>query len=300
MEYDVYIDVIFLLNFVMDLFIIRLVNLIMKCHSSIIRSVIAALLGSLLICILYLIPNMGILLYSFIAYIGISSAMVYVAYKPTNFIVFIKDFIGLFAITCLVGGTISFLRYSSGIQKFYNFVVEDKKLKDISLQLFLGLILITYFFLKIVINVVFSPKTVRENLHNVTIKFNEHTIDMVAYLDTGNMLYEPVKKEPVVVVEYSAIKRAIEHQYQLVIEEYFMENALNMELITKKCLYNIKMIPYNSVGKKNGMLIAMKCEKLFINDIDKSYEDVIMALVEAPLSTSGEYKMLLHPQLLNN
>lgn len=98
-----------------------------------------------------------------------------------------------------------------------------------------------------------------------------------ALLDTGNSLVEPISRKPVCIVE----------------EEILAQITLQNSLF-------LRAIPYRSVGCEQGMLYGVEIPQIKIITESTCYiaEQVICAGAPHKLSTKGTYQMILHPALL--
>jgi stage II sporulation protein GA (sporulation sigma-E factor processing peptidase) len=98
---------------------------------------------------------------------------------------------------------------------------------------------------------------------------NSKTVQLRGLVDTGNSLTCPITNKPVSIVE----KRKIE----------------NILSDNDRTLY----IPYNSLGKKSGLLKAYIIEKVLINET--CFENVVIGIYDGKLSS--EYNMIIHPAM---
>lgn len=98
-----------------------------------------------------------------------------------------------------------------------------------------------------------------------------------ALLDTGNSLIEPISRKPVCIVEEEILARIM------------LENTLFL-----------RAIPYRSIGCEQGTLYGVEIPKVKIFTENTCYiaEHVICAGAPHKLSTKGVYRMILHPALL--
>lgn len=98
-----------------------------------------------------------------------------------------------------------------------------------------------------------------------------------ALLDTGNSLIEPISRKPVCIVEEEILARIT------------LENTLFL-----------RAIPYRSIGCEQGTLYGVEIPKIKIFTENACYtaEHVICAGAPHKLSTKGVYRMILHPALL--
>ena len=119
-----------------------------------------------------------------------------------------------------------------------------------------------------------------------------------AIIDTGNFLKEPITKIPVAVVEKDILKG--------VIPEEILNNLSNIiegkEIALGEYLSKIRLIPFMSLGKENGMLIGIKADGLAINTQDDVLfiKNIIIGIYDGNLSKTGKYKALIGLELLEN
>jgi stage II sporulation protein GA (sporulation sigma-E factor processing peptidase) len=118
-----------------------------------------------------------------------------------------------------------------------------------------------------------------------------------ALMDTGNLLKDPISKRPVIICEKGIIEKIVKpHVLEVLIESnmggYNMFDALRDS--------KVRMIPYNAVGNTNGMLVAITIDsvKITYNQNSITLCETLVAVYDKKLSQSGEFQMLLQPDLL--
>ena len=115
-------------------------------------------------------------------------------------------------------------------------------------------------------------------------------------IDTGNFLKEPITNTPVIVVEhtllYDCIPKEILNHIEDILGGDFSEIPDN---IKEKYISKLKVIPFSSLGKQNGMLLGIKPDKVIIKKEDEEKEnvDVIIGIYNKSLTKRGEYRALL-------
>lgn len=112
-----------------------------------------------------------------------------------------------------------------------------------------------------------------KTLYHVCFSYRGKEHELVALLDTGNDLREPISGKAVCVVEESSILCNI-------LEE-------------KEGVY---MIPYHAVGTDAGLIPAVKVHQVKIMDSGGAYhcQEMLLAVYHGRLSAHGKYQMLLH------
>ncbi len=103
-------------------------------------------------------------------------------------------------------------------------------------------------------------------------------MEITAFWDSGNGLYDPLTHRPVCVAEKAVLDR--------------------MGLFARP--EKLRVIPYHSIGKDHGMLYAAELDRMYVKrggqEIEKRH--VLIAASEQKLSAQGGCRMLLHPALL--
>lgn len=121
-----------------------------------------------------------------------------------------------------------------------------------------------------------------ENLKTVWITLEGRTYTVIAITDTGNNLYDKLSGMPVHIVE----------------EDRILTEKQKEQLLEKKP-ERITFVPYSSLGTSNGLLMVLLAEQLMILDNGKKIKlkNQKLGLTKQKLCSSGEWQMLLHPDL---
>lgn len=133
---------------------------------------------------------------------------------------------------------------------------------------------------------------------NIKININSKNIYTKAIIDTGNFLKDPITKIPVVVVEKDILTE--------VVSEKILNNLSNIiegeEVDLGEYLSKIRLIPFMSLGKQNGMLIGIKADGITVNTQEDTMfiENIIIGIYDGTLSKTGKYRALIGLELLEN
>ncbi|MDK2820687.1 MAG: hypothetical protein PWP31_652 [Clostridia bacterium] len=123
-----------------------------------------------------------------------------------------------------------------------------------------------------------------------------------ALVDTGNSLRDPLSQKPVIIVEYSALKEILPSE---IIKEYTNDepdlNSLVNSLTTTPWASRLHLIPYQSLGQSQGLLLGLRPDEVVVvtNERMIKVNEVIVGLYKKRLSPEGNYRALLHPDLLD-
>lgn len=147
-----------------------------------------------------------------------------------------------------------------------------------------------------------KSKILRKNtIYEIQIKINEKEIKTTAILDTGNMLKDPITGNPVIIVEKEELKKIIPEEILENIDSILGGEINKIESkIENKFLSKLKIIPYSSLGKENGILLGIKSDEVYIINEDKKYkkENIIIGIYNRKLTKKGEYKALIGMDLI--
>lgn len=155
----------------------------------------------------------------------------------------------------------------------------------------LGFIIITLAFKLI------KGKITRKDMHcELQIKIEDKAINLKAIIDTGNFLREPITKTPVIVVEKEALKGSLPDELLNNLTEII--NGKDIKI--GEYLSKIRIIPFSSLGKENGLLIGIKADSVYINQNEENItiKNVIVGIYDGILSKSNKYSALVGLGLL--
>mgnify|MGYP005755611253 CR=1 FL=1 len=296
MQIEVYVDILFLINFIMVYFIFFIVNKLIKSKISLKRLAFSSFFATLLyILTIIFIPFSNILSIFIVSFIFIISIII--GFKPKTIKYFFKIFL-LVNITsfCIGGGSIALFYYinlNSVLNNLLDFTIQHFPLKILIISIISAYIIIKLFlswYKKIFIK--------KQSFYNITLYKNNTNVSLNALLDTGNNLKEPITKKPVIIAEFIAIKPILPEKLKIIFYEK-QEDDLN-KLLTLDNTADIRFIPFKSIGKKSGLLIGIKIDKLEIHTENKIIlKDAIVAISNFNLSNDNFYNALLNPELLN-
>ena len=120
-------------------------------------------------------------------------------------------------------------------------------------------------------------------------------------LDTGNLLKEPISGMPVIVVEHTKLYDIIPKEILNNLDKILGGDLESIpEEIKEKYLTKLKVIPYSSLGKQNGMILGIKADKIKIIKEDENIikNNVIIGIYNKSLTKRGEYNGLVGIELL--
>lgn len=195
----IYLDIIFIINFVLDFLLLITVSIILKRNIKIYRLILGALFGALTIFLLF-INISSITLFLFKVIVSIIMCLISFSYKDIKYT--FNNIIYLYLVSIVLGGFLYFVNNSVSYKKVGLIFVNN----GFSINLIL-LIFLTPIILYLYIEQTKKLKDNYLNSYNVDITFlDDKTIHITGFLDTGNNLYDPYKKRPILVINKDLIK----------------------------------------------------------------------------------------------
>lgn len=224
----------------------------------------------------------------------LSIVMIYVSFKPKNMKEFLRQITFFYLTSFVFGGAALGVIYMVNAGKISiqnGIIIGNYTLKTI----FMGIILA---FIIIVVSFKFIKTKISKNdlFCNITIKINKKSVKTKAMVDTGNLLKEPITNIPVVVVEHKILYNVVPTEILENIENILGGDFSNIsENVKNEYMSKLKVIPFSSLGRQNGMLLGLKADALEIEESDgsKIVDRIIIGIYNKKLSKKGEYGALL-------
>ena len=288
----IYIDVVFLENLVMNSIILIASGIILKKKMKWIRILLASSLGAIYTIIGY-ISTLEI--YSnLLLKIILSILIIYIAFNPQTVKQMWKDIL-IFYLTSFVFGGVAFaLIYVVKPQDILmknGLFLGTYPLKTVLLAAIVAFIIIIAAFA--IVKTKFSKK---DMFCDVKIELNNKKIETKAMIDTGNLLKEPITNTPVIVLEHTLLYECIPREILDNLEKILGGDLTKIpDDIRNEYIPRLKLIPFASLGKQNGMLVGIKADSLKIihDDQEKENKNVIIGIYNKSLTKRGEYRALI-------
>lgn len=301
---DVYLDVAFLINFIMDFFILWAASKLGRLPTSFKRLSLGAIIGALYAIMIYF-PELDFSSTIFLKFFC-SFLMVVAAFKFKSIKWFIKSTAYFYLVSFIMGGAVLgsmylFKNEPRAIETWNGIVVNQFDFRAGWLVVGLAVAVLIG---------AWSASIIRKNLHqgvwlvDVQVEIMGVLINTEALVDTGNQLNDPLSKDPVMVIEYEELLS--------ILPQNLINMLKNKKIPSIDVLINtfegdewttrIRLIPFASLGNQQGMLIGIRPDLVTIKDGSKIYKTsrVVIAIYHRRLSPQGSYHALVHTDMLNN
>ena len=260
MYYELYIDVFFLENLMMDSLILLAVNRILKCSRAYGRIFAGALLGSAMACLAVLIPFPPAVR-MFLVHGVTSSVMIAAGLKIRSGIQFVKAYLLLYLAAFAAGGVLQMVRpyvrwtsllYAAAAAFYFLFAWIWKRVPALFRR--------------------------KEQICEVLVFKAGNRYGLKALCDTGNVLADPLTGDPVCILDPGAA----EHIFGL-----------------SGGLERFRYIPYRCVGGESVMKIFRAEQMCILAEEEIWIQSPLLGVGETVLSEKGEYQMILNPDVLH-
>lgn len=129
----------------------------------------------------------------------------------------------------------------------------------------------------------------------------ETKISCMGLLDTGNQLYEPITRIPVVIMEVDLFREILPEQlYHVIKEQKDVSSDLSFMQVDELWLGRIRIIPYRSVSRGMDLLIALRPDVVMVRMPEGTFETkrILIGLNALQLSSEGDYRAIIHPDIV--
>lgn len=297
----VYVDIIWLLNWLFDCLLLYWTSIILKRRVPFWRILVGGLIGSIIILLAFT---------SYAAWVDdiymkflFSIFMVLTVFGFNRLKLFFKALGTLYFTTFLSGGILLGLHY------FFSFQVANMATSTQQGMNRFGDPMSWFFVIvgfplawqysKRTLNGMEMTKLHYEQLVTVRLQIGDFKAEYKGLIDSGNQLYDPISKSPVMIVSILGKETEIPIDMLNLIDnpnKFFEQDVLAENTWADR----IRVIPYKVIGQNHQLLTAIKPDVLHIQHDDKVYH-VTQALISftlQQLSAENTYQCIVHPKML--
>ncbi|MGN1204996.1 MAG: sigma-E processing peptidase SpoIIGA [Lachnospiraceae bacterium] len=262
MQYEVYIDSLFLLNFAMNLYLMILVNESLHGAATKKRLVAGAAIGGAGYCLMFFLPVSIVPVRVLFGAVIVNAVMLLFTFRAKNIRFFLKLLEKAYLYAFIYGGF--FLALLHLVPQFAQHMLTVGGV--LLLGGFLFLILLGKLHKRRGDDAVFVQIGIRDKKERIRY--------LTGLVDTGNTLREPISKQPVCIME-----------------------TKDFQKLFPEGLAGGRVIPFRSIGCATGILWGYPLPELRIEVLGKQHvcRDVYIGVSENKISAQGKYQMLVHP-----
>lgn len=305
----IYLDVILLLNFAIDALLLYFTAYFRKERLVWWRLLLAAAFGSTYVAFFFF-PAFASM-YQWMVKLLFSVLMLWIAFGFRRILSFFQTLCIFYFVAFVFGGGVFALEYlSAGQSEIINGILVTHNdgfgvgTKPTLLVLILGFVAV-FFLSRRSYQAIQEPRRMEQFLAEVVVKLADEHILCRGLIDTGNQLYEPFSRTPVMLME----SRLFAHLLPITFVEYLAQAQDKMGQIDQvfgelppEWQTRLRLIPYRSVSRGMDFLVAIKPDQLSVLQNGQTYETekVLIGLNPIALSVDDKYQAIVHPALLQN
>lgn len=302
-DYIIYLDIVFGINFLMDYAILWATAKLGQLETSFKKLALAALVGSFYSLAVFL-PEVHWLFFYWIKFI-FSLAMIFLAFGFLSLAKAIKAvgyfYLVAFSAAGAMFGAVYFFDNTPGAYAVMSgALVTFNRIGGSWLIWALGVLALLGRY-----GAGYLKRSILAAYSNIPIvvRIKNHTIPVKALIDTGNRLKDPLTNKPVMIVEYGVLKNVLPLSIQTVLErgEELDFARILQSLENSWWAKRIQLIPYQSIGITNGLMLAFRPDTVYVKMDEKliKVQDVVIGISQRTLTQSGNYRALLHVEMLH-
>ncbi|MDM5297836.1 sigma-E processing peptidase SpoIIGA [Bacillus pumilus] len=299
----IYLDVIWLLNFCFDLLLLLLTAFILKRQVKKRRYMLGALIGSSIV--LFLFTPIAMFVSHPLGKLLFSVLIVLATFGFQRFRSFFQNLFAFYFVTFLMGGGMigvhSFLQTNTVIQDGLLISQHNGFGDPISWLFVLTGFPAMWLFSKKRLGEVGAKKRRFDEQVLVELYINGETIRLKGLVDSGNQLYDPMTKTPVMIVQLDQLTSICGESFVEMMKQHHPVEVMQKLDDCFPLLDRLRLVPYRAVGHDHGFLLCLKPDTVVIYSkthmIQPSKCFVGMSL--SGLSADQEFQSIIHPDLLD-
>ncbi|XJZ28417.1 sigma-E processing peptidase SpoIIGA [Bacillota bacterium Lsc_1132] len=297
----VYLDVIWLLNFLFDSLLLYLTAIILKRNIRIWRLLAGGFIGSLII-LLAFTPAAPISSHP-VSKLLFSVFMVLTVFKYQRWRFFIKGLFTLYFSTFLLGGILIGVHYFIQFNSELTVKVLVSNVQGFGdpvswLFVLLGFP-VAWYFSKAKVESIEMTKIQFEQIVEVILTIDQEQLLFKGLIDSGNQLYDPITKMPVMFVSVKNIESPLPEPIMKVAVEGESILMDNVE-IPNEWQNRLRIVPCRVVGQEHQLIVAIKPDAIKIVKDDEVYfyDKGLVSFTMQELSADGAFQCIVHPKML--
>ena len=248
MKMKVYVDIVFIVNYIYDFIVLLSTSCILKRNVRFYRIILGSLFGtSTIILLFFSFSTISLLIFKIV--VSIFIVLISFGFKDIRY--FFKNLYYFYLVSIILGGFVYFVNnqfsYNEGLIFFNSY----------KYNLLLGIIMSILLIRSYVKNI----KNLKDNYNkyiSAIIYFNDYCLEVNAFVDTGNKLKDPYSFKPIILVDKKIIKS--EERYL-----YVPFKTCNNEGLLK-CI-KAKKIYIDGIGYKKNLLVGLT-DSINIDGVD--------------------------------
>lgn len=297
----VYLDVIWLLNFLFDSLLLYLTAIFLKRSIVIWRLLAGGLIGSVII-LLAFTPVASITNHP-ASKLLFSVLMVWTVFGYQRLRFFLKGLFTFYFATFLLGGILIgvhyFIQFDSEITT--NVLVANVRGFGDPISWLFVLIgfPLAWHFSKAKIEGMEMTKIQFDQIVHVQLTLGQEQFSFKGLVDSGNQLYDPLSKMPVMFVSLKNCHDPLPEEVRRIAVEG-ESIVMGNEEFPIEYQNRLRIVPYQVVGQEHRLIVALKMDEIAIEKDNEVYfyDKGLVSFTMQELSADGAFQCIVHPKML--
>jgi stage II sporulation protein GA (sporulation sigma-E factor processing peptidase) len=310
----VYVDIVFLTNFVLDFAMLLAAAKVRSIRPVLWRIGLSSAIGASYVVLMFL-PSLSVF-YTFVVKCLFSVVMIMTAFSYKSFNRFVGALAAFYAVNAAAAGMIMGLHYMlQSSHDVWNGILFSQTggyhyALGVSLWFVVGAGTIgIYTFRKVHAGAKRQEKKA-EFLAEVRVRIGEAQYCCTGLIDTGNHLYDPLTRTPVMVMEASVWKGALPESWLEAIRSQEADKVVDLlgaddsaaasEAEAFSWGDRIRLVPYRGINGSTRFMLALKPDGVTIVQDERQTDvhKVLIGIDGGTLSADGMYRAIIHPALV--
>lgn len=274
MYYELYLDVLFILNLVMNYFLLRLVNRLLLCSARHRKSILAGSISAGLLCLYLWIGKSEIRYLPFVSFV-VNTGMVKYGCEIKKLKELGKGIVLLYGAAFLMGGFFFWIEKYISLSQGKHFIVVA------------GII---FFLANREIAFYQKERNVQTYEWDFLLCFDGKKVNGKAFVDSGNFLQD--RNTPVNFIAGTTFQELVGEEFSKIDACFFVKE--------KYSRYKPHYLPVAGAGGMKGVVLVMHVDWLQLEnkkEIKKVYFPEVAIAFDSPMF-GKEYQLILHPKLM--
>ncbi|MFF2482894.1 sigma-E processing peptidase SpoIIGA [Paenibacillus sp. NPDC058071] len=303
----VYVDVMFLRELLVDGSLLLTTAWVRHIKASPWRVLGASSIGASYV-VLMLFPQFS-MLFTLLVKIAISLLMLWVAFGFASLQHFARNVAAFYTVNFVAAGAILGIYYllmqgSGEVWRTLSFVSGGMQVElKMGFIYLLAAFCIGLYIYRTVLTQRRERELVQTHLAEVIIEIEDRELRCIGLVDTGNQLYDPLTRTPVMVAEAALWGEDLPDAWlQSIKEEQVDRLVAGIGDESFKWQERLRLVPYRGVNRKSQFMLALKPDCVRIEREGKVYVNhkVFVGLDGGKLAADSAYQAIIHPTLVQN
>ncbi|WP_125657357.1 sigma-E processing peptidase SpoIIGA [Paenibacillus baekrokdamisoli] len=273
------------------------------------RVLLAAFIGSLY-AVLIIFPPLSFM-FTLVIKVLLSIIMLFTAFGFGSIQHFVRHIGAFYGVNFAAAGAVLGFHYllMNGSNELWDTVISVNGSKPIFMLKFTMLFVFSfscvgYYIYRSVMTQRRERDLVRNHLAEVIVRIGDCEYSCRGLIDTGNQLYEPLTRTPVMVMEACVWQDVLPPSWIDKIRESQVDKLLANMTEEDSFIWQdrLRLVPYRGVNRGAQFMLAIKPDLVIVDREGERFETrkVLIGLDAGKLVTDGTYQAIIHPSLLQN